>query len=76
MPEPVGPGGLLAPQYFEDQLTLFEHGRADYPHLLLLPPPPKKKNVFHLPAALKLKTRSDWFVKIRNSGFAILETIA
>ena len=39
MPEPVGPGGLLAPQYFEDQLTLFEHGRADYPHLLLLPPP-------------------------------------
>ena len=35
-----GPGGPLPPpQYFADQLTLFEPGRADFPHLLLLPPP-------------------------------------
>ena len=34
-----GPGGPLAPQYLADQLTLFELGRADYPHLLLLAPP-------------------------------------
>ena len=27
------------PQYFADQLTLFEPGRADYPQLLLLAPP-------------------------------------
>ena len=33
-----GQGGPLAPQYFLDQLTLFEPGRADYPHLLLLAP--------------------------------------
>ena len=40
MPEPGGPGGPLAPpQYFADQLTLFEPGRADHPHLLLLAPP-------------------------------------
>ena len=32
-------GGPLTPQYFADQLTLFEPGRADYPHLLLLAPP-------------------------------------
>ena len=38
VPEPGGPGGPLAPQYFADQLTLFEPGRADYPHLLLLAP--------------------------------------
>ena len=32
-----GAGGPLAPpQYFADKLTLFEPGRADYPHLLLL----------------------------------------
>ena len=34
-----GPGGPLAPQYLSDQLTLFEPGRANYPHLLLLAPP-------------------------------------
>ena len=34
VPEPGGPGGSLAPQYLADQLTLFEPGRADYPHLL------------------------------------------
>ena len=39
MPEPGGPGGPLAPQYLSDQLTLFEPGRADYPHLSLLAPP-------------------------------------
>ena len=33
-----GPGGPLAPQYFPDQLTLFEPGSADYPNLLLLVP--------------------------------------
>ena len=27
------------PQYLSNQLTLFEPGRADYPHLLLLAPP-------------------------------------
>ena len=37
MPEPGGPGG--PPQYLADQLTLFQPGRADYPHLLLLAPP-------------------------------------
>ena len=47
VPEPGRPGGPLAPQYFAEQLTLFEPGRADYPHLLLLPP-----HVFHLPASL------------------------
>ena len=31
-------GGHWPPQYFADQLTLFEPGRADYPHLLLLAP--------------------------------------
>ena len=31
----TGGGG----QYFADQLTLFEPGRADYPQLLLLAPP-------------------------------------
>jgi hypothetical protein len=35
VPEPGEPGGH---QYFADQLTLFEPGRADYPHLLLLAP--------------------------------------
>ena len=42
IPEPGGgAGGATAPfpQYFEDQLTLFEPGRADYPYLLLLIPP-------------------------------------
>ena len=36
-----GPGGPLAPplQYLADQLTLFEPGRADYPHLLQMVPP-------------------------------------
>ena len=34
-----GQGGPWPPQYFADQLTLFEPGRADYPHLLLLAPP-------------------------------------
>ena len=34
-----GQGGHWPPQYFADQLTLFEPGRADYPHLLLLAPP-------------------------------------
>ena len=38
VPEPEGPGGPLAPQYFADHLTIFEPGRADYPHLLLLAP--------------------------------------
>ena len=38
VPEPGGPGGHWPPQYFADQLTLFEPGRADYPHLLLLAP--------------------------------------
>ena len=27
------------PQYLADQLTLFQTGRTDYPHLLLLAPP-------------------------------------
>ena len=31
-------GHCPPPQYFADQLTLFEPGRADYPHLLLLAP--------------------------------------
>ena len=34
VPEPGGP--LAPPQYFADQLTLLEPGRADFPHLLLL----------------------------------------
>ena len=34
-----GQGGHWPPQYLADQITLFEPGRADYPHLLLLPPP-------------------------------------
>ena len=34
----AGIGGPLAPQYLADQLTLFQPGRADYPHLLLLAP--------------------------------------
>ena len=38
MPELGGPGGPLASQYLADQLTLFQPGRADYPHLLLLAP--------------------------------------
>ena len=43
MPEPRGPGGPHcsappSPPYFSDQLTLFQPGRADYPHLLLLAP--------------------------------------
>ena len=33
-----GQGGHWPPQYFADQLTLFETGRADYPNLLLLAP--------------------------------------
>ena len=33
-----GQGGHWPPQYFADQLTLFEPGRAEYPHLLLLAP--------------------------------------
>ena len=34
-----GPGGgPLAPQYMADLSTLFQPGRADYPHLLLLAP--------------------------------------
>ena len=41
-------GGHWSPQCLADQLTLFQPGRADYPHLLLLAPP----NVFHLPASL------------------------
>ena len=47
----AGTGGATALpplQYFVDQLTLFEPGRADYPRLLLLAPP----NVFHLLASL------------------------
>ena len=37
MSELRGPWGPLAPpQYLADQLTLFQLGRADYPHLLLL----------------------------------------
>ena len=35
MPEPPR---SLAPQYLADQLTLFQPGRADYPHQLLLDP--------------------------------------
>ena len=39
MPEPGGPGGRMAsPQYLADQLTLFQPGRANNPHLLLLAP--------------------------------------
>ena len=35
-----GPGGPLpSPQYLADHLTLFQPGRADYPHLLPLAPP-------------------------------------
>ena len=36
MPEPGEPRGPLAPQYLADQFTLFQLGRADYPHLLPL----------------------------------------
>ena len=44
-----GQGGYLPPpQYLVDQLTLFQMGRADYPHLM---PPPQ---VFHLPASLNI----------------------
>ena len=39
MPELGGPGGPWPPQYLADQLTLFQPGRADYPHLLQLAPP-------------------------------------
>ena len=36
----AGTGGARgAPQYLTDQLSLFEPGRTDYPHLLLLAPP-------------------------------------
>ena len=38
MLESEGPGGPLAPQYLAYQLTLFQLGRADYPHLLPLAP--------------------------------------
>ena len=34
-----GQGGHWPPQYLADQLTLFQPGRADYPHLMLLAPP-------------------------------------
>ena len=47
-----GPEGPLAPQYFADLLTLFQLGRADYPHLLLLAPPQKEKKIT-LPASLR-----------------------
>ena len=30
---------IYRPQCLADQLTLFQPGRADYPHLLLLAPP-------------------------------------
>ena len=36
--EATGPSDPLPP-YLTDQLTLFQPGRADYPHLLLLAPP-------------------------------------
>ena len=37
MLEPGGRGATVPPpQYLADQLTLFQPGRADYPHLLLL----------------------------------------
>ena len=32
-------GGTAPPQYMADQLTLFQSGEADYPHILLLPRP-------------------------------------
>ena len=35
-----GQGGQWPPQYFADQLTLFEPGRADYPPHYYWPPPP------------------------------------
>ena len=38
MPEPGGQGGHWPLQYLADQLTLFQPGRADYPHLLQLAP--------------------------------------
>ena len=58
MPEPWGARGATGPppQYLADQLTLFEPGRADYPHLLLLPP----LNVFHLPASLSSHSKVHW----------------
>ena len=34
-----GQGGHWPPQYLVDQLTLFQPGRGDFPHLLLLAPP-------------------------------------
>ena len=49
MPEPRGPGRPLAPQYLANQSTLFQPGRADYPHLSIATGTP---NVFHLPASL------------------------
>jgi hypothetical protein len=41
MPEPGGPGGLLAPQYLAAQLTLFQpgEGRLSQP-ITTAPPPP------------------------------------
>ena len=40
MPEPGTPGGPVAwpPQYLEDQLTLLQPGRADYPHPQIFSP--------------------------------------
>ena len=57
MPEPERGGGHWPLQYLTDQLTLFQPGREDYPHLLLLATP----NVFHLPASLHMYVLSKYF---------------
>ena len=49
MPEIGGGATASPPQYLADQLTLFQPGMADYPHLLITTGTP---NVFHLPASL------------------------
>ena len=48
-----------------DQLTLFQPGRADYPHLLLLAPP----NVFHLPASLQTLVGLCTTLQISTMGY-------
>ena len=56
-----GQGGHWPPQYFSDQLTLFEPGRADYTHLLLLAPP-------------KFFTFRQHWVVFKQNGIAVLST--
>ena len=55
-------GGHWPPQYLADPLTLFQLGRADYPHLSLHTGTP---NVFHLPASLLFALQSSVLVANR-----------